>query len=297
MPSHLSSASRPRSFGQVFGQEAITRVLVQDIVSNSPHHTILEGGSGTGKSTLAGLYAPPWLCHQPTPAGSVCGSCQACAASSRNGNYDFRKVHCPSHGNKDDVEYLLTTFLEYQPLVSRHRVVLFDEAQALTLPAQEMLLATLEAERSKAICIFTLISAESLIVPLQHRARKFTLETPDMEKSLSYLQHLATQECIGAEPEAMKLIAAFSRGYRSLAENLDTAIGQSRDGRITLKSVRGQFHDRSQALLDFLSHCANGRIAEQQQCLASMNVPAPDKLAGIIELLDHLYVRCVGTSR
>ena len=69
---------RPTTFADVVGQDHITTTLKNELTSNHLAHAYLFTGSrGTGKTTLAKIFAKAVNCVSPVN-GSPCGECEAC---------------------------------------------------------------------------------------------------------------------------------------------------------------------------------------------------------------------------
>jgi DNA polymerase-3 subunit delta' len=119
---------------------------------------LLYGSAGAGQDSVANALAQGWLCANPTTQGA-CGSCQSCGAFSRNANPDFQRVEPHGAGNqiklaaivpakeppKDALPTVpISIFSRTGPLLSRHKVVVFQEAEKMNLAAANAFLKTLE---------------------------------------------------------------------------------------------------------------------------------------------------------
>ena len=73
---------RPRTFDEVVGQEHIVRTLQNQIKTERISHAYLFTGSrGTGKTTIAKIFARAVNCTNPAN-GSACMECEACKQKS-----------------------------------------------------------------------------------------------------------------------------------------------------------------------------------------------------------------------
>ncbi|TCJ39522.1 hypothetical protein [Parafrankia sp. BMG5.11] len=298
MTDQLSNRARPLTFDQAFGVDLITSQLRKDVLSKRPGHITLSGESGTGKSTLGLIYAQGSVCHNPTDAGSACNACSACLAFRANKLADFERIRCPSRGRKDFIDDLVRDYLTGVVFDGRNRVVLFDEAQALTPPAQDLLLDVLEERDWPLVCIFTLIDERDLSRPLLDRTRHLPLAVPDFAQARAYLAHLAKLEDVAAEPEAIDLIATFSRGYRSLAGWFDQARIADPTNRVSLVTVRNTLlRDRSSGILALLGHCLGARPEKALAALERMTLGPAETIDAVLQVLTHLTVRFTATGR
>ena len=71
---------RPQTFDEMVRQEHVVRVLKNQIESRSIGHAYLfTGPRGTGKTTVARIFARAINCEDPV-GGSPCGKCPTCLA-------------------------------------------------------------------------------------------------------------------------------------------------------------------------------------------------------------------------
>ena len=74
---------RPRTFEDVRGRDVIVRTLKNQIISGRIAHSYLFCGTrGTGKTTIAKIFAKAVNCENPLD-GSPCGECPSCRAIGR----------------------------------------------------------------------------------------------------------------------------------------------------------------------------------------------------------------------
>ena len=73
---------RPQRFADVIGQEHAVGQLQADARSRAVVRYMLHGPTGTGKSTLARVYARAWLCETPVD-GEPCDICELCQTSGK----------------------------------------------------------------------------------------------------------------------------------------------------------------------------------------------------------------------
>ena len=70
---------RPKSFEEVLGQDELVSTLAKRVITKDhSRHIVLHGPEGSGKTTVARLYAKALQCEEPTPTGSPCQSCAPC---------------------------------------------------------------------------------------------------------------------------------------------------------------------------------------------------------------------------
>ena len=87
---------RPQEFEDVKGQDHIVTTLKNQIKADRIGHAYLFCGTrGTGKTTIAKIFAKAVNCEHPMD-GSPCGECPTCkaiaAGSSMNVIYNIRRV-------------------------------------------------------------------------------------------------------------------------------------------------------------------------------------------------------------
>ena len=93
---------RSQTFGEILGQEHVTRTLANAISEGRVAHAYLfTGPRGTGKTSTARILAKALNCVEgPTP--EPCGKCESCVAIANGSSLDVIEMDAASHSKVDE---------------------------------------------------------------------------------------------------------------------------------------------------------------------------------------------------
>lgn len=133
---------RPLRVSEMLGQEANCNMVNKWFEDDSMPHTFLfTGDPGCGKTTMARILALGLNCSQFKE--EACLECSSCLSIINHSSIDMMEINVGSHGTKGDVTAIVRD-LPGAPFSSNYKVVIFDEAQELTLASQNLLLKIIE---------------------------------------------------------------------------------------------------------------------------------------------------------
>ena len=107
--SQFSIKYRPYNIDDVVGQAEIVKAVKARMKDGRwPTAILLQGSSGTGKTTIAKIIAMAINCEHPDEDGNPCGHCASCQ-SIMNDSYgrDVCLLDASQNGQKDFVSHLL----------------------------------------------------------------------------------------------------------------------------------------------------------------------------------------------
>lgn len=210
---------RPKTYDDVVGQKATIQILRGVVGSGRGFQQsyIFAGPHGSGKTTLGRILAKSLLCSNPSE-GQACGGCTSCKAFEDGSNTEFIEVDAATNSGKADMKAIVDQ-LQYSTFSGNRRLYLFDESHQLSKDALDAILKPLEdtlpdSEDKKLVCIFCTTEPERMRQTIRSRcAPVFTIRKPPVEDIVSRLRHVADQEGLTAEDEAMKLIVEISESH------------------------------------------------------------------------------------
>lgn len=131
------------------------------------HALILEGDSGNDWKALAGEYAAILQCESHTH----CGSCHSCQAYASGNHPDIIRVRHekPESIGVDEIRSQLVDDILIRPYSSPYKVYLVDEAEKLTVQAQNALLKTIEEPPYYGVIVLLTTNAERLLPTIRSR--------------------------------------------------------------------------------------------------------------------------------
>ncbi len=126
--------------------------------------------------------------------------------------------------------------IKIQPLKSKYKIFIIDEAHQLTDAACNALLKVLEEPPEYAIFIFATTNPEKMISTILSRVQRFDFRRISLDELIEKLEHICKEEGIKYEKEALRLIALNSRGGMRDSESI---LGQvaTLDKSVTLAEV------------------------------------------------------------
>ena len=197
-----------------------------------PQAWILSGVRGVGKTTTARILAR--ALNYELPDGSVKGPTIAmptlglhCQAIMESRHIDVIEMDAASHNGVDDVRQI-NDAIRYAPVSARTKVYILDEVHMLSTAAFNALLKTLEEPPPHAKFIFATTEIRDVPVTVLSRCQRFDLRRVDAAMLVTHLAGIAEKENIGAETEALALIARAAEGsVRDALSLLDQAIAHA----------------------------------------------------------------------
>lgn len=163
------------TFNDIIGQDSIIKELKESLVRQTISHAyIFEGPAGAGKSTLANVFCQAIVCednqHKP------CGLCDACRRFEAGTHPDY-KVIAPEKNTigVDRIRELIDD-IYINPYTADRKVYVIDQAQSMTVQAQNALLKTLENPPPYAVIILLTTSTDNLLPTVVSRCLIYKLK-------------------------------------------------------------------------------------------------------------------------
>ena len=233
---------RPRTFSEVLGQEAVTKILKNAASLNRLSHAYLFfGPRGSGKTTTARLIAKIANCETRQKdenfrkTGEPCNNCRVCKEIDEGHALDIIEIDAASNRGIDEIRNLKEG-INLSPTSYAYKVFIIDEAHQLTKEAFNALLKTLEEPPSHAILILCTTQVEKIPATITSRTQRFHFKRIPLIMIVQKLQKIAQLENIEISKQALELIAAAAEGSFRDAESLLDQIA-SLSEKIDLQSV------------------------------------------------------------
>lgn len=211
---------RPKTFDEVVEQEHIVTTLRNQIINNSFGHAYLFCGTrGTGKTSIAKIFARAVNCQNPQN-GDACGKCPACLSNQNGDNLDIVEIDAASNNRVDEIRDLREK-IGYLPSVNKYKVYIVDEVHMLTDSAFNALLKTLEEPPQHAIFILATTEPHKLPATILSRCMRFDFKLVSEKGLANHLKNVFSKSGIKSDDESLKLIASAGQG--SVRDTLSVA--------------------------------------------------------------------------
>jgi DNA polymerase-3 subunit gamma/tau len=228
---------RPRTFEEVVEQESVVTILKNAVTQNRVAHAYLFSGTrGTGKTTLAKIFARAVNCLHPVD-GNPCNECEICRGILNGTILDVSEIDAASNNGVDNIRAIIEDSV-YASSVARYRVYIIDEVHMLSSGAFNALLKTLEEPPENVIFILATTEPQKLLPTILSRCQRFEFKRISREGIAGRLRLICTETGIEATDEALAFLADKADGALRDAISLLDQTSASTQGKITLAAAR-----------------------------------------------------------
>ena len=305
----LARKYRPQRFGDVVGQEHVTRTLLNALEQGRiAHGYIFSGHRGIGKTTIARILAMALNCRttigtaeRPTP--EPCGVCDSCTEIRAGNAVDVIEIDAATNRGIDEIRELRDA-ARYRPARDKYKIYILDEAHQITDAAFNALLKTLEEPPDHVVFMMATTQPEDFPQTIRSRCQHFSFHAVKFDDILGQLRAIAAHEGIRADEAALALLAEAGDGsMRDALSIMDQAIASAPlvDGKAKLdgeqiRELMGTVPNTVfERLLEAVSENQTAAVIEEMNTLLNTgNSPAALARQFVRYLRNVLMVRIAG---
>ena len=187
----LHTDFRPKTLGEVFGNQDIVKVLKKLLSKkDKPHSYLFTGPRGCGKTTFAKIIANELGC---------------------NLQYDFIELNAASFRGIDTARDVISK-INLPPMAGKVRVWFFDECHQLTKDAQEAMLKAIEQPPEHAYFIFSTTDPQDLKPTLKDRCMQFQVKPLNSRDCIKFIKSILTKINQKLDLDLIKEICDIAQG-------------------------------------------------------------------------------------
>lgn len=202
---------RPDNYDDVKGQEHITITLRNQIISDRIGHAYLFCGTrGTGKTTVAKIFAKTVNCEHPVD-GNPCNACDTCRAIAAGTSMNVIEMDAASNNGVENIRQIVEE-VQYRPASGRYKVYIIDEVHMLSTSAFNALLKTLEEPPAYVIFILATTEVHKIPITILSRCQRYDFKHISVDTIKARLKELADIEHMEIEDKALRYIAKTADG-------------------------------------------------------------------------------------
>lgn len=195
-------------FQEIIGHEMIKEHFKKAIeYSRISHAYILSGEEGMGRKTLAKAFAMTLLCERSNI--EPCMDCHSCKQILSGNHPDVIWVshEKPASIGVDDIREQINDTVMIRPYSSNYKIYMVDEAEKMTVQAQNALLKTIEEPPAYAVIVLMTTNQEAFLPTILSRCIKLSLKPLKDHVVSEYLT-----ETMEIPENKADIFAAFARG-------------------------------------------------------------------------------------
>ena len=203
---------RPSCWEEVVGQQHIVQPLHNAVAAGREGHAYLFAGPrGTGKTTVARIFAKAVNCLEEDLAKRPCDKCDHCKSVNAGAFLDLIEIDAASNTSVEDVRSLRDK-INFSPNQGRYKVYIIDEVHMLSTAAFNALLKTLEEPPPHAIFVLATTEVHKIPATVLSRCQRHEFRRIPVVDIVDQIKSVAEGEGIKIEPDALQMIARQATG-------------------------------------------------------------------------------------
>lgn len=202
---------RPITFNEMVGQEHVTEILKNQIVSGKISHAyIFSGTRGTGKTSAAKIFARAINCTN-SHDGEPCNECEACKSILSGDSTDVVEMDAASNNSVENIRAIRQEVI-YASTSVKYKVYIIDEAHMLSTSAFNALLKTLEEPPEGVVFILATTEEHKILPTILSRCIRFEFKKHTEDNIISRLEEVLKDYDVEYTRDALKVIAKLADG-------------------------------------------------------------------------------------